>query len=126
MTWGKGKKGIEDLRTRYGWTYVLILAVPSRAVSVVKRLQHFRAQEIIRTRDVEARTLVKLLLAARDSPFVPAETVGADASQSLVVGVLAAGDQLEAEVDVLLLGQDQAAEDEVAAVEAGEVTGFQL
>jgi hypothetical protein len=101
------------------WTYILILAIPRRAVSVVKRLQHFRTQNVGCTRDVEPSLVVKLLLISRYSALVPAEPIGADSRERLVVIVLAASDELEAEVDVSLFFQDQAAEDEVAAVEAG-------
>lgn len=73
--------------------------------------------------DVEAGTIVKLRLIGRHTILVPSETFRPDASEGLVVGVFAAGDELEAEVDVFLRVEHEAAEDEVAAVEAGEVAG---
>lgn len=100
-------------------TYVLILAIARRAVSVVERLEHFRAQNVIRAGDVEARALVELFLISRDFALIPTEPFGTDAREGLVVSVFAAGDELEAKVDVFLLFEDEAAEDEVAAVEAG-------
>ena len=101
----------------------MVLAVSRRAVSVVERLQHLRAQNVISTSNIEPSTLVELLLVRRNSALVPTEPFRPDAGQGLVVGVLAAGNELEAEIDVFLLCQHQAAEDEVAAVEAGYVAG---
>lgn len=73
--------------------------------------------------DVEAGTIVKLRLVGRHTLLVPSETFRSNTRESLGVGVFAAGDEVEAEVDVFLRVEDEAAQDEVAAVEAGEVAG---
>ena len=101
----------------------MVFAIAGGAVCVVARLQHLRAQQVVAAGDVEACALVELRLIGGYLARIPAEAVRADAGQSLVVGVLAAGDELKAEVNVLLLLKDEAAEDEVPAIEAGKVTG---
>jgi hypothetical protein len=103
----------------------LVLAIASGAVSVVERFQDLRAQDVKTARDVESRTLVELCLVLGHLARIPAEALGANASQSLVVGVLAAGDELKAEINVLLLLEDEATEDEVSTIKAGEVAGFE-
>jgi hypothetical protein len=87
-------------------TYILVLAISRSAVSVVERLQHLRTQVIVAIGDVESSPVVELLLIGRHSSLVPAEALRANANQGLVVSVLAAGDELQAEVDVLLFFQD--------------------
>ena len=107
-------------------TYISVLAIASGAVRVIERLQHLRPQDVVAAGDVEASTLIELCLIGGHFARIPAKPFGADAGQSLVVSVLAAGDKLEAEINVLLFFQDEAAENEVAAVEAGKVAGFEL
>jgi hypothetical protein len=104
----------------------LILAVTSGAISIVKRFEHLRAQDVVAACNVESRTLIELRLVLGHFARIPAKALRTNAGQSLVVGVLAAGDKLEAEVDVLLLFQDEAAENEVSAIEAGEVARFEF
>ena len=104
-------------------TYVLVFAIAGGAVCVVERLEDFRAQHVVAAGDVEACTLVELCLVFGYLARIPGKAIGADAGQSLVVGVLAAGDELKTKVDVPLLLKDEAAEDEVSAVEAGKVAG---
>jgi hypothetical protein len=65
-------------------------------------------------------------LVGRNFALIPAEALWADASQSLIVSVLAAGDELEAKINVLLLLKDQTAENEVSAIEAGKVTRLEF
>ena len=104
----------------------MVFAIASGAVRVVERLQHLRAQHVVAAGDVEACALVELFLIFGHLARIPAKAVRANAGQSLVVGVLAAGDELKAKVDVLLLLKDEAAENEVSAIEAGKVAGIKF
>jgi len=104
----------------------LVFAIASGAIRVVERLQHLRAQHVVAAGDVEACALVELCLIFGHLARVPAKAIRANASQSLVVGVLTAGDELKAKVNVLLFLKDEAAEDEVSAIEAGKVTGIEF
>ena len=104
----------------------MVFAIAGGAVCVVERLKHLRAQQVVAAGDIEACALVELRLIGGYLARIPAEAVRADAGQSLVVCVLAAGHELKAEVNILLLLKDEAAENEVSAVEAGKVTGIEL
>lgn len=112
-------------RVVLGTTDVLVLAIACRAVSIVERLQHLRTQGITAIIDVESRAVVKLRLVGWHFAGIPGEGFRTDAGQSLVVCVLAAGNELETKVDVLLFFKNKAAQNEVSAVEAGEVAGFE-
>jgi hypothetical protein len=107
-------------------TYVLVLPIASGAIRVVKRFQDLRTQDVVAARDVKSRALIELCLVLGHFARIPAKALRPNAGQSLVVSVLATGDKLEAEIDVLLLLQNEAAEDEVAAVKAGEVARFEF
>jgi hypothetical protein len=106
-------------------TYILILAVARSTIGVIERLQHLRAEDVVATRDVETSALIELCLISGHFAVVPSEAFRTNASQSLVVSVFAAGDELEAEVDVLLFFEDEASENEVSAIEAGKVAGLE-
>ena len=99
----------------------MILAITRRAISVVERFQHFRAQRITAIRYVESRALVERRLVSWYLAGIPREGLGTNAGQSLIVSVLTAGDEFEAKVDVLLFFEDEATKNEVPAIEAGEV-----
>lgn len=49
----------------------------------------------------------------------PAEDLGADACKGTNVGIVAAVDELQAKINVFLLFESEAAEDERSAIEAG-------
>jgi hypothetical protein len=99
------------------------------SVSVVETLDDFWAKDVIAIRDVETSFLVKSGLVSWRRGVVgvigcgvvgdPAEDLGADSCGGTCVGVLAAFDELESEVDVLLLFECETAEDEGSAVETG-------
>lgn len=105
--------------------YILVLAITRCAVSVVETFHHLRPQNVVRTCDVEPCPLIKLCLVGRHLGLVPAEAFRTDSSKRAVVGVLTSFYKRQPKVDVFLLFQDQTSEDEVAAVEAGEMTGFE-
>ena len=69
-------------------THVLVLLLPGRAVRVVEALEDLRAQIVRAVGDVEARAVVERLLVRGHVRRVPAEALGADARQGLVVEVL--------------------------------------
>lgn len=102
-------------------THILILPIARNPISIIKTLNNLRPEDVIPIRDPETRALIERRLVRRDVRRVPTERLGADAREGLGVGVLAGVDELEAEVGVLLLFEDQAAEEEHAAVEAGEM-----
>ena len=104
----------------------MVLAIASGAIRVVKRFQHLRAKNVVAACDVKSRALIELCLVLGHFACIPAKALRTNAGQGLVVGVLATGDKIEAEIDILLLLEDEATEDEVSAVEAGKVAGFEL
>ena len=116
--------GYEE-RVVLGTTDVLVLAIARRAISIVERLQHLRTQGITAIINVESRAVVKLRLVGWHFAGIPGEGFRTDAGQSLVVCVLAAGNELETEVDVLLFFEDKATKNKISPIEAGQVTGFE-
>lgn len=88
---------------------------------VVIALDDFGAEIVQRVGDVEAVLVVESGVVRRESRGVPAEGFGPDRRRGAVVDGVAAVDELEAEIDVVLPREDLAAEDEVAAVETGEM-----
>ena len=104
----------------------MVLAIASGAIRVVKRFQHLRAKNVVAACDVKSRALIELCLVLGHFACIPAKALRTNAGQGLVVGVLATGDKIEAEIDILLLLQNEAAENEVPAIEAGEVARFEF
>ena len=100
---------------------ILILPVSRNAVSIIEALNHLRPEDIIPIADPETRTLIELRLVRGEGRSVPAKRLWADASQGLAVCVLTRVNKLQAEVFVFLLFQDDATEEVVASVEAGQV-----
>jgi hypothetical protein len=107
-------------------THILVNSTASGSISVVKALDYLRPQDIPAVSDIESGSLIELLLIRGNATSVPRKSLGSNASQGLVVGVLASIDKLKAKVDILLLVQDKAAQDEVATVEAGKMAGIEL
>ena len=89
--------------------------------SVVETFENLRTQHVHGVGNVETGLLVKSLLIRRNGRRVPAEGFRPDHGSRVGVGVVAAVDERETEVNVLLLLENLASEDEVAAVETGQV-----
>jgi hypothetical protein len=91
---------------------ISVCLITRRSVSVVETLDDFWAKDVIAICDVEPSFLVESSLVSWRRGVVgvigrsvvgdPAEDLGADAGGCACVGVFAAFDELEAEVDVLL------------------------
>jgi hypothetical protein len=107
-----------------------ILLIPCRSVRIIEALDNLRTKDVIGGRDVEPRFFVERSLVRwgrrvgsiieRGVRLDPAEGFRADAGDGGGVRVFAAVDEEETEVDVFLLFEDEAAEDEVSAVETGD------
>lgn len=68
--------------------YILIQAVSSCAVCIVKALNDLRPKRIATVGDVKASTLVERRLVGWDGCLVPREAFGTDAGQCRIVSVL--------------------------------------
>lgn len=119
---GRGVDGQETLPRP-----VPVGLVTGSTVSVVEGLNDFGAENVVRVGDVETSALVEIGLVGWDGGVVgvclgvvgdPSEALGTDSSQGAVIGVVAAVNEGEAEVDVLLLLKNETTEDEVPTVEA--------
>ncbi len=104
---------------------VLIRLIPRDAIGVIVRLDDLRPGDVLAVFDPEAGFLVEGRLGEGKRVRVPGEAFGTDAGECGDVGVVAAVDEREAEVDVVLAAEHLAPEQEVAAVEAGEVLGLE-
>ena len=110
---------------------LLVLWVASGAVRVVVALDDLGAEDVVRRLDPESgRSRECGLVLGRgrvvgcvggEAVVLPAENLGADVGGGGDVRVVAGVGELEAEVDVLGHVEGEAAEDEVAAAEAGEM-----
>ena len=100
---------------------VAIHRVAGNTVSVVIRLDDLGPRDVVAILDPETILLVKGRLGGGQRGRVPGENFGADAGGGGDVGRVAAVDEGEAEFDVVLAFEDFAAEEEVAAIEAGEM-----
>ena len=96
---------------------VLVHAVPSRAVGIIKTFDDFWSQKIPRVRNVEARAVVKVCLVRWEVGCVPGKGLGSNAGQSAVVEVVTASDESEAEINVPLGIENLATQDEITTVE---------
>lgn len=100
---------------------IAIHLIARNAVCVIIRLDHLRPRDVLAVLDPEAGFRVEGRLVGGQGGGVPGEGLRADSGQGGDVGVVAAVDEREAEVDIVLAVEDFAAEEEVAAIEAGEV-----
>lgn len=106
-----------------------VCLITGRSVRVVETLNNFRTKDVIAVRDEEAGFFVECSLVCwrlgvvgvigRSAVGDPAEDLGANAGGGAGVGIFAAFDELETEVDVLLLLEGEPTEDEGSAVETG-------
>ena len=103
--------------------HVLVLAVAGDAVGVVQALHGLGAQDVRGRGGPEAGLVVELglvggrLLAVGLGGVDPAEALGANAGGCLLVGLVVRVGELDAVVDVLLLVEEDTAEDEVSTSE---------
>ena len=102
---------------------VLVRAIPRDTIGVVITLDDLGSQVVTRIGNVEASRVIECSLFRGHGGAVPGKGLGPDVCGGGGVGVVAAVDEGKAEVDVVLAGEDLAAEEEVAAVEAGKMLG---
>lgn len=108
---------------------VPVLLVTRRPVGVIETLYNFWTKDILAVGDEETGLFVESLLVRRWLRVIrvigsgavgdPAEDLGADACEGTDVGVVAAVDELQAKINVFLLFEGEAAEDERSAIETG-------
>lgn len=109
---------------------ITVLLIASRAIGVVETLDDFRTEIVVAVRDIETCFLVEsgfvsgwrrvIRVVCCSVLLDPAEHFGSDASECADVGVVAAVDEGEAEVDVFLLFEDKTTKDEGTAVKTGD------
>lgn len=105
------------------------------AVGVVERFDDFWSQNIVRASDIEARFFVESKLISwrlgicggrdRSVGLDPTEDFRTNTSKSALIRIMTAVHELEAEIDVFLLFEGEATEDERSTVETGKVLRFQ-
>jgi hypothetical protein len=109
---------------------VAIRLIACGPIRVVETLDDFRPEDILSIGDVETCFGVERGLGRGRRGIVavcsgggvgdPAEGFGPDAGEGASVGIVAAGDEGEAEVNVFLLLEDEAAEEEGSSVKASD------
>ena len=93
------------------------------SVRIVETFHDFGAQVVEWVGDVEAVLVVEGLVGGIHTRGVPAENLRSDPREGGGVQIVTAVDERESEIDVILSVQYGASEEEIPAVEAGQMLG---
>ena len=93
------------------------------SISVVETFDDFWTKIVKGCGDVKAIRIVKGLVGRTHSSCVPAKCLRPNSRESGIVQVVAAIDERESKVDVVLSAEDGTSEKKVATIEAGQMLG---